>query len=186
LNLTAAPTRPLVTAAPPTQQPGAEEAAPPALRTWCISTTGGFTLTGYLPPWADEDPGATDVPLEKLSIELIDLAHRRPFDGQRMRIHHPAHADGDGQAGECEESVLDGHITCYPYSDDPQERTPYANVRVVDDFWLNNLTPEDLTKLAAQLRAQADHLEKNVAPILEEARNDWAAHQIGRANYVLR
>ncbi|MFC4035821.1 DUF6907 domain-containing protein [Streptomyces polygonati] len=173
------------TAARSVQQSASNATTSPG-QTWSISTTGGFTLTGYLPPWADEDPSATDVPLEKLSIKLIDLAHWRPFDGQRMRIHHPAHADGDGQPGECEESVLDGHIACYPYSDDPAERTPYANVRVVDDFWLNNLTPEGLTKLATQLRAQAHHLETDLAPILEQARSDWTAHQIERANHVLQ
>ena len=171
------------TAVPLAQQPTPEGATSPG-RAWSISTTGGFTLTGYLPPWADEDPSDTDVPLERLSIKLIDLAHWWPFDGQRMRIHHPAHADE--QAGESEESLFDGHITCYPYSEDPQERTPYANVRVVDDFWLNNLTPEGLAQLATQLRTQADHLEKDVTPILEAARNDWAAHQLGRANFVLR
>jgi hypothetical protein len=173
------------TAAPLAQQP------PPAGTTspgspWSISTTGGVSLTGYLPPWADEDPSETDIPLENLSVKLIDLAHWRAFDGQRMPVHHPARADGAGRAGEAEESLFDGHITCYPYSEDPRERTPYANVRVVDDFWLNHLTPEGLAKLAAQLRAQADHLEKDVTPILEAARNDWAAHQIGHASYVLR
>jgi hypothetical protein len=163
----------------------AEEATSPS-RTWSISTTGGFTITGYLPSWADEDPSNTDVPLEKLSIELIDLAHWKPFDGQTMRVHHPAHADGDGKAGEGEEDVFDGTINCYPYSEDPRERTPFANVRLVDDFWMNNLTPENLTKLAAQLRAQADYFERDIVPALEGARSDWDAHQIARANYVLR
>jgi hypothetical protein len=105
--------------APLTQRPAS--AAPASLgRTWSISTTGGFTLTGYLPPWADEDPSDTGVPLERLSVTLIDLAHRRPFAGQRMRVHHPARAGDDGQAGESEESLFDGHITCYPYSEDPR------------------------------------------------------------------
>ncbi|MFJ5608209.1 DUF6907 domain-containing protein [Streptomyces sp. NPDC093221] len=162
--------------APLIQQPPA--ALTPPGRTWSISTTGGFTLTGYLPPWADEDPSDTDVPLERLSVTLIDLAHRRPFAGQRMRVHHPARAGDDGQADESEESLFDGHITCYPYSEEPRERAPHANVRVVEDFWLNNLTPEDLTDLAARLRAQADRLETELVPVLEEARNDWfTAHE---------
>ncbi|MFI5759117.1 DUF6907 domain-containing protein [Streptomyces sp. NPDC051569] len=169
-------------AVPPAQQPPSEGIT--SGRTWSISTTSGVTLTGYLPPWADEDPSESDVPPEELSVKLIDLAHWRPFDGQRMRIHNPADADGAGLT--VEESLFDGHITCYPYSEDPQERTPYADVRVVDDLWLNNLTPEGLAKLATQLRMQADHLEKDVIPILEAARHDWAAHQPARANYVLR
>ncbi|MEU6848454.1 hypothetical protein ABZ901_00700 [Actinacidiphila alni] len=158
--------------------PPIQPAAASPGRTWSISTTGGFTLTGHLPPWADEDPSDTDVPLERLSVTLIDLAHRRPFAGQQMRVHHPARTDVDGQAGGTEESLFDGHITCYPYSENPMERAPYADVRVVEDFWLNNLTPEDLTDLAARLRAQADRLETELVPMLEEARSDWfTAHE---------
>lgn len=170
-------------AAPPARQPSSEGTTSPGW-TWSISTTGGVTLTRYLPPWADDDPSESDVPLEELSVQLIDLTHRRSFDGQRMHIHNPADADHAGLAVEA--SLFDGHITCYPYSEDPRERAPYADVRVVDDVWLNNLAPDDLAKLAAQLRAQADHLEKDVTPILEEARNDWTARQVGRANYVLQ
>jgi hypothetical protein len=173
------------TASPLDPQAIPEGTTSPGRTSWSISTTGGFTLTGYLPPWAEEDPSATNVPLESLSVTLIDLAHWRTFDGQRMHIHHPARASDDGQASGSEESLFDGHIGCYPYSEDPKERAPYADVRVVEDFWLNHLTPEDLTGLAAQLRAQADRLEKDIAPILEAARDDWAAHQLDHANYVL-
>lgn len=175
------PLKPATTTAP-AQQPALESIASPG-RTWSISTTGGITLTGYLPFWADEDPSESDVPLEELSVKLVDLAHRRPFDGQRMRVHNPAHAD-DVRLG-AEESLFDGHITCHPYSEDPQERMPYANVRVVDDLWLNHLAPEGLTELAAQLRAQADHIEGDVIPALEEARSDWTGRRLGRADYVL-
>jgi hypothetical protein len=125
----------------PAHRPTAAEPASPDYRTWSISTTGGVTITGYLPPWADEDPSDTDVPLEKLSVELIDLTHWQSFDGQTMHIHHPAHADGDGKAGEGEDTLFNGNITCYPYSEDLRERTPFANVRVVDDFWMNNSYP---------------------------------------------
>ncbi|WP_329175156.1 DUF6907 domain-containing protein [Streptomyces sp. NBC_01477] len=170
------------TAAPPAQQPLPEGAASLG-RTWRISTNGGITLTGYLPPWADEDPSESDVPLEELSVKLVDLAHWRPFDGQMMRIHNPAHADGADLVAEA--SLFDGHVTCHPYSDDPQERTPYADVRVVDDLWLNHLTPEDLTRLTAQLRAQADHIENDVTPLLEAARGDWTARQSGRTDVVV-
>jgi hypothetical protein len=160
----------------PAHKPTAAESASPDYRTWSISTTGGVTITGYLPPWADEDPSDTNVPLEKLSIELIDLTHWQPFDGQTMHIHHPAHADGDGKAGEGEDTLFNGNITCYPYSEDLRERTPFANVRVVDDFWMNNLTPDDLTDLAAQLRAQADRLDNEIRPSLIAARTDWETH----------
>lgn len=172
------------TVTPLAAQPAPGEITVP-VRTWSVSTAGGFIFTGYLPPWADEDPSDTEVSLERPSVKLIDLAHWRPFDGQRMRVHHPALADDAGNTGDVEDSLFGGHIVCYSYSEDPQERTPCANVRVVDDFWLNNLTPEDLTTLAAKLRTQADHLEKAVAPVLQEARNDWTARRIGRANYVL-
>ncbi|WP_329131104.1 hypothetical protein OG552_09205 [Streptomyces sp. NBC_01476] len=168
----------------PTQQPAADKAAFPS-RTWSINTTVGITLTGYLPPWAEGDPSASDVPLEKLSVELIDLSHWMPFDGQPMRIHYPSYADGNGKAGESEEIVFSGNITCYPYSENLRERTPFANVRVVDDFWMNNLIPDEVAGLAAKLRTQADYLEKSVVPTLEAARSDWEVHQISRANHIL-
>jgi hypothetical protein len=132
-----------------------------------------------LPPWADEDPSETDVPLEKLSLTLIDLTHWQPFDGQTMHLHYPAHADGNGKAGEGEgeDTLFNGNITCHPYSENPAERTPFANIHIVDDFWMNNLTPDDLTNLATQLRAQADHLDNEIRPALTAALTDWAAHE---------
>jgi hypothetical protein len=183
MTVTSAATR---TTTPAAAQHSVADEAVSSSRTWSINTTGDITVTGYLPPWADEDPSDTDVPLEKLSAQLIDLSHWKSFDGQLMCIHHPAHAAGDGKAGEGEDIVFSGNITCYPYSEDPQERTPFVNVRVVDDFWINNLTPDGLATLAAKLRAQADYLENNVAPTLEAFRRDWDAHQIERANHVLQ
>ncbi|MFC4035061.1 DUF6907 domain-containing protein [Streptomyces polygonati] len=160
----------------PIHQLAADEAISPDSRIWSISTTGGLTLTGYLPPWADEDPSDTNVPLEKLSLTLIDLTHWQPFEGQTMHVHHPAHADGDGKAGEGEDTLFNGNITCHPYSEHPRGRTPFANIHIVNDFWMNNLTPGDLTHLAAQLRAQADRLDNEIRPALVTARADWETH----------
>jgi hypothetical protein len=173
------------TVAAPAQEPPTDETASRS-RTWSIGTTGGITLAGYLPPWAEGDPSETGLPLEKLSIELSDLSHWQPFDGQPMRIHHPAYADGDGKAGESEEIVFNGNITCYPYSENLRERTPFANIHVVDAFWMNNLVPDEVASLAAKLRAQADYLEKSVVPALVTARNDWDAHQISCTNHILQ
>ncbi|MBD0738611.1 DUF6907 domain-containing protein [Streptomyces sp. CBMA29] len=134
-------------------------------------------MTGYLPSWAAEDPSRTDILPERLSTELIDLTHWSPFDGQPISIHNPAYANDDGRAGEAEASLLSGSITCYPYSEDVEERVPSANVRVVDDLWINNLTPDDIVALAVKLRAQADYFENDVAPALQRARSDWESHQ---------
>ncbi|MYS22235.1 hypothetical protein GA0115240_139217 [Streptomyces sp. DvalAA-14] len=170
-----------VYATSPSHQPPADEPTTPDNRTWSITTTGGLTLTGYLPPWADEDPSDTNVPLEKLSTTLIDLTHWQPFDGQTMHVHPPAHADGNSKAGEGVDTLFNGNITCYSYSEDLRERTPYVNVHVVDDFWMNKLTPDDLTHLATQLRAQADRLDNEIRPALIAARTDWETHHSQQA-----
>ncbi|WP_329177308.1 DUF6907 domain-containing protein [Streptomyces sp. NBC_01477] len=174
MTTTSTTTRPAFVSSPTAPEPATAEPAPPDHQTWSISTTGGLTITGHLPPWAEQDPSDTNIPLGRLSLALTDVVHTQPFDGQTTRVHHPAHADGN--PGESEDILLNGNITCYPYSDDPAERTPFANVRIIDDFWINNLTPDDLTHLATQLRAQADRLDNQIRPTLTTARTDWAAH----------
>lgn len=164
------------TAASPTRRPSMAGAVVRS-STWSISTRNGITVAGYLPSWAAEDPSKADVLPQRLLTELIDVAHWSPFDGQPVHIHNPAHADDDNRAGEAEDTVFSGNITCYPHSEDIRERTPYAGVRVVGDLWINHLTPADVVTLAAKLRSQADYFEKDVAPALERARSDWVAHR---------
>lgn len=141
------------------------------VRTWTITTTTGFTVAGYLPGWAEEDPSASDVPLDKLPAVLDDVVHREPFDGQAVRL-----ASGGYGPGE-EREVFGGAIECRPDPDEGRPAVPVAQVHVIEDFWINDLDPDALTKLAAALRAQADRLDHEVRPRLIAYRQDWAEHR---------
>ncbi|WP_405585862.1 DUF6907 domain-containing protein [Streptomyces sp. NBC_01190] len=143
-------------------------------RTWTITTTAGFTVEGYLPAWAEEDPSATGVPLDRLPVRLADVGHWTHFGGQSMRVRSPAF-EGEG-GGEGEEQVFWGSIDCHPYADDPEPRVPVVNLAIIEDFWINNLDPDGLARVAAQLRAQADRLDQEIRPRLIAARADWAEH----------
>jgi hypothetical protein len=137
---------------------------------WSIATTAEFTASGHLPAWADEDPSESDVPLNRLPLALADVCHRSAFDGQPLRVQSPA-------SETPVERVLWGSIEVHPYAEEPASRVPVAQVAFVDDYWVNDLDPDDLTDLAVKLRAQADRLEHEVRPALVAARADWdAAH----------
>jgi hypothetical protein len=138
--------------------------------TWSVTTTTGFTVSGHLPAWADEDPSESGVPLGRLSIVLEDVGHRSSFEGQLLPARSPA-CEGDA-AGH----ILWGSIDCNPYVEDPAPRVPVANVALVADYWINDLDPAGVADLAAKLRAQADRLDDEVRPALVAARADWAAH----------
>ncbi|WP_328912729.1 MULTISPECIES: DUF6907 domain-containing protein [unclassified Streptomyces] len=144
----------------------------PAARTWTLTTTGGHTLTGHLPAWADDDPSESGIPLELLGTRLADISHRTTFPGQTTHVVL-------GSAPAQEAKILWATIDCHPYADDPDPRTPVASIALVDDYWLTHLTPDDLTHIATQLRTQADRLDHDVKPRLIAAREDWAAHHAG-------
>ncbi|MGA5703940.1 DUF6907 domain-containing protein [Peterkaempfera bronchialis] len=162
---TATVTRPGVPPAPGREDP-----------TWTLTTTGGHTLTGHLPAWADEDPSESGIPLELLGTRLADISHRTTFPGQPAKV-----VLGSAPAQDAE--ILWASIDCHPYAEDPDLRTPVASIAIVDDYWLTDLTPDDLTEITAKLRAQADRIENDIRPALVTARTDWADHQdAGRAS----
>jgi hypothetical protein len=139
---------------------------------WTITTTAGFTASGYLPAWADDDPSETGVALERLHAVLDDVSHRTAFDGQTMLVWSPER-DGDGLR---DERVFWGAIGCRPYAEGSEPRIPVVDIAVVDDYWINGLDPEGLSGIVAKLRAQADRLDHEIRPQLIAARADWAAH----------
>ncbi|MBD0739057.1 DUF6907 domain-containing protein [Streptomyces sp. CBMA29] len=152
----------------PSAGPGATSRGDERL-TWTITTTIGYTATGYLPVWADDDPSATDVPPQRFATELADITHHQAFSGQLMAV---SVTDAPGT----ETVILSGSIDCAPYSEDPTARLPVVNLQLVDDYWLHNLDPDQLATIATQLRTQADHLDHEVRPALIAARDDWTTH----------
>jgi hypothetical protein len=137
--------------------------------TWTIATTTGHTASGYLPPWAEEDPSQTAVPDDRLEKVLADTCHWADFSGRRIRVA------SDGGPGR-DTVVLGGSIDHHPYAEDPQTRIPVVNLQINDDHWINDVNPDELAVIAAKLRAQADHLDHEVRPALSAARTDWAAN----------
>jgi hypothetical protein len=75
--------------------------------TWTITATSGLAVTGYLPPWAQEDPSEAGVPVGRLGKVLADICHWAEFPGQRMRVAR------DGGPGT-DAVVLGGSIDCHP------------------------------------------------------------------------
>lgn len=148
---------------------GGTGAPEPSGRIWAITTTDGCTAWGYLPAWAETDPSAAGVSLAELPIRLSDMSHRAPFPGQCV----PVTCD-DGPAEDTE--IFWGSIDCNPHLGAPELSTPVVNIRIIDDYWLNDLDPNGVADLAAQLRAQADRLDNEVRPRLIAARADWNAH----------
>lgn len=143
----------------------------PAGRTWTIATTSGYTASGYLPAWAEEDPSRTGVRPERLDIELSGLTHEAAFGGQFMRVC-PAAVD-PGQ----DSVVFAGSIQCGPHvGDDLRPRDPVVNIQLVDDLWLIDLDPAGVAEVAAHFHDFAELLLTKVVPELSAARADWAPH----------
>ncbi|SDO51832.1 DUF6907 domain-containing protein [Actinacidiphila guanduensis] len=140
-------------------------------RTWTITTDTGFSISGHLPDWAEEDPSAQGVPIERLGLMLSDINHHRGFVGCPLPVHVP-----DGRTGTATESVEVLHvgIDCDPYAPEPELRQPVANLCLVDDYMVPGLDPDGLARLAAALRAHADLLDGEVRAALVRARGDWA------------
>lgn len=143
--------------------------------TWTITTTAGYTATGHLPLWADEDPSATGVPHDRLSVTLADIRHHITFEGQQVAVWNPALPSGRQYKSE-QAQVLWGSIECHPYAEAPQPREPVVNIAIVADHWISGLDPDGVAEIARQLRAQADRLDNEIRPRLVAARADWAEH----------
>ena len=87
-------------------------------RDWVITTDCGFTVNGYLPEWAEEDPSTTDVPLSRLPVALDDIAHRALFDGVPLQIAPGGHGPGEKR------DVFAGTFECRPHPDEGRPAVP--------------------------------------------------------------
>jgi hypothetical protein len=142
-------------------------------RIWTVTTINGQDVIGYLPPWAEDDPSRTGVPVEQLGKVLADICHSTEFSGQGIRV---SLTDAPGT----DTVILGGSIDFHPYTDNPDlpvaaAGVPVAHLQIVDDYWIHDLDPWALGVIAAKLRAQADRLDHEVRPALTAARADWAA-----------
>ncbi|MBD0739426.1 DUF6907 domain-containing protein [Streptomyces sp. CBMA29] len=138
---------------------------------WKIVTRAGFSVEGYLPAWAEDDPSQTDVPLELLSVRLADVTHWMEFEGQSARIRSALESDGE-RSGESQ--ILWGVMECRLFAEEPEASAPVVNLAIVEDFWIDGLDPAGLAQIAAKLRGQADRLDHEIRPRLVAARTDWA------------
>ncbi|WUF62428.1 hypothetical protein OG530_19135 [Streptomyces decoyicus] len=151
----------------------AAEAEPDPGETWTLSVRGGGVFTGYLPPWADENPTETDVPAADLTFKLKDIAHQQYILGAPLNVFTPAGCTEE--PGVYEEHVLSGYMSVAPHSEDTREHAPAVSLQLVEDHWLQDLGPDELADVIAKLRQQADRLA-GVHAHLIQARADWATH----------
>lgn len=151
-------------------QPTAQPAPWSTPGTWTITTDTGAALSGYLPEWAEDDPSENGIPLDLLPARLAGINHRTFFEGQIMAVTTPGPRGGDTD----EDAVFEGSIDCNPYDPDPARRRPHATLQVCTDHSIPGLGPDDLARIAAQLRTQADHIDHDIRPALTAARADWA------------
>ena len=129
-------------------------------------------MSGYLPEWAEDDPTEVAVPLDLLPARLTGVNHRNFFEGAMLPLTATeSRNDAD------EDAVFEGSIDCNPYDPDTRLRVPLVNIQVCLGRWILGLDPQQLTDIAAKLRAQADRLHDEVLPALITARDDWATHQ---------
>ncbi|BBA98826.1 hypothetical protein RVR_5171 [Actinacidiphila reveromycinica] len=144
---------------------------PGPARRWTLTAADGRTLSGYLPPWAGDDPSEHHVPVEQLADRLADIHHSARFPGQAVAVYTAA--DPSGRPSE--QQILSCTIDCAPYAPLPDPRVPVANVHLCEESWITDLDPDGLLRLADLLRAQADRLDREIRPALISARADWAA-----------
>ncbi|BBA99054.1 hypothetical protein RVR_5515 [Actinacidiphila reveromycinica] len=126
-------------------------------------------MAGPLPSWADCDPSEDGVPPTELPVRLSDITHHAEFPGQTVTVYSPSHASGR----PCDIEILHGSIDCIPFAEQPACRVPVVNLRLTDDCWITDRTPDGLAALSAQLRSQADRLDREIRPALITARSDW-------------
>ncbi|BBA98742.1 hypothetical protein RVR_5048 [Actinacidiphila reveromycinica] len=167
------PTVPSPAALPATESYG----TPCSVRQWAITTATGEQITGYLPPWAAEDPSEQDVPPQKLAARLADVCHYKEFPGQVLRAYSPGNVTDEPEELE----VMSSSITCTPYAPAPELALPVATVRVAGEYWMTDLDPTGVANLVAGLRAVADRLDHVVIPQLNTIRAEWTAHHASGA-----
>ncbi|WP_435133671.1 DUF6907 domain-containing protein [Actinacidiphila sp. bgisy144] len=138
-------------------------------RQWTITTSDGRTVTGYLPPWAGDDPSEHNVPADQLADRLADIHHTARFPGQRINLYSAPGPTGRPTSQE----IFSCTIDCTPYAFHPDPRMPVANVHLCEETWITDLDPDGLLNLAHLLRAQADRLDHEIRPALLSAITTW-------------
>lgn len=162
------PAVPSPSALPATEPDG----TPCSVRQWVLTTTTGEQITGYLPPWATEDPSEADVQPEKLAARLADVCHYTEFPGQVLRAYSPGNVTDEPEELE----IMRSSITCAPYAPAPELALPVATVRVAGEYWMTDLDPSGLAEIVKGLRAVADRLDGVVIPQLNTIRAEWTAY----------
>jgi hypothetical protein len=162
------PVAPLPSALPATESDGAAR----SVRQWVITTTTGLRTTGYLPPWAAEDPSEQDVLPDELAARLAGIRHVAEFPGQVLRAHSPGNTPDAPEGME----ILRAGITCTPHAGAPEPAIPVATVWVADAYQIAGLDPTGLAEIVQGLRAVADRLDGVVIPHLNDIRAAWTTH----------
>jgi hypothetical protein len=155
----------------PLFEPDKIQRATETARTWSIRTTTGATVTGYLPEWAETDPSKDGVRNDRLEVHVVDVYHRRDYDGPTVTVDMPGF-DKDRYVGEYQ--ILAPVMRCTPHAEDPADRVPVVLVDAMpgSDHYIGPLDPAGVMDLADKLRAHAAALD-DVAALLQDAREDW-------------
>ncbi|WP_435178360.1 DUF6907 domain-containing protein [Actinacidiphila sp. bgisy145] len=151
-------------------------------RTWRLTATNGVTVSGYLPPWAYEDPSASDVHPVALPVDLVRLELFRYFDGVPGSLVGP----GDG-VDEDGYMTPFGAVTCHPCADrEAPDRPvhPVLTVQVSDTEETICHDPDELAALIARLRTRVDYLDQHVRPAFTAIHQDWQTHHHTAADPV--
>ncbi|WP_335983749.1 DUF6907 domain-containing protein [Streptomyces sp. CA2R106] len=127
-----------------------------------ITTTTGERTTGYLPPWAAEDPSEQDLLPDEMAARLAGLGHVAEFPG-------PAGLE-----------ILRAGITFTPHAAAPEPAIPVATVWVADAYQIADLDPTGPAEIVQSLRSVADRLDHVAIPHLNDIRAAWTTHHTYR------
>ncbi|BBA98205.1 hypothetical protein RVR_4305 [Actinacidiphila reveromycinica] len=145
-----------------------------APRTWRVTATNGVTVSGYLPPWAFEDPSMTAVEPPGLPVALVDVELFRYFDGVAGSLAGPD--DGVDEDGVITPFCA---VTCRPFADREAPEVPAHPVLTVQVSGSEETVchdPGELAVLIGRLRAHTDYLDRHVLPAFTVIHRDWEAH----------
>ncbi|WP_335979911.1 DUF6907 domain-containing protein [Streptomyces sp. CA2R106] len=142
--------------------------------TWRLTATNGVTVSGYLPPWAYEDPSASGIDPDRLPVAACDVELFRYFDDLAGSLVGP----GDG-AEEDDYVTPFAAITCHPCAErEAPDRPvdPVLTVQVSDTEETVCADPGELAALIARLKAHTDYLDQHVRPTFTAIYQDWQTH----------
>lgn len=133
-------------------------------RTWVRQIVGGGQITEQCPDWCVSDH------LGDERGNLDDLTHSSRIT--EMFVNTFDHWS-NGEPVTMPLPVLRAEIRIDPYSDDPNRSIPFVAFEPAQDDVMDELGPEELAAIVAQLRAHCDELDK-VVVALRAARNGHA------------